>query len=302
MNEFRFLNFKTLYKYKGKLLHSTGNGYVGNSACFNTIFSTFDAKIAENKITSYQGVELRYSLVFLDAHKEELLSSSINNKCFFNKRQLLQYIKTLVRIVDISDIRIEDIFIQRYPAFEVSFTINSRPIAHKYALFYLRRAYEFPFNMILMDVYRIRRNNPKLWRIPLQTLYSIYQLAFATPTSGHDINFGPRSFMFSNKEIRNLLDNFDFGGRSNRLDYLTGTDEIKSWVSYQKSKDFLKSISTEETARKYFSNNSTRLVKESLLGTDKEGNLENWLKPQIIEAKNNRYLEIYDIVRQHFRK
>lgn len=302
MNEFRFLNFKTLYKYKGKLLHSTGVGYVGNSACFNTLFTAFDARIAENKITSFQKVELRYSLVFLNAHKKELLSSSINNKCFFNKRQLLQYIKTLVRIVDISDISIKDVFIQRDPAFEVSFTINSRPIAHKYALFYLRRAYEYPFNMILMDVYRIRRNNPKLWRIPLQTLYSVYQLAFATPTSGHEINFGPRSFMFSNKEIRNLLDNFDFGGKTNRLDYLTGTNEIDSWVSYTKSRDYLKSISTEETAKKYFSKLRGGLVKESLLGTDKEGDLENWLKPEVIEAKNSRYLEIYDIVRQHFKK
>ena len=301
MNEFNYLNFKTLYKYKGKLLNSVGNGYVSNSACFNTIFSAFDARIAENKITSYQKVELRYSLVFLDAHKEELLSSTVNNKCFFNKRQLLQYVKTLVKIVDISDIRIKDIFVQRDPAFEVSFTINSRPIAHKYALFYLRRAYEFPFNMILMDVYRIRRNNPKLWRIPLQALYSVYQLAFAAPMSGHEINFGPRSFMFSNKEIRNLLDNFDFGGKSNRLDYLMGANELDSWSNYLKSRDYLKSISTEKIARKYFSNSKIG-VKESLLGTRKGGDLESWLDPEIIEAKNSRYLEIYDIVRQHFKK
>ena len=141
----------------------------------------------------------------------------------------------------------------------------------------------------------------KLWRIPLQTLYSIYQLAFATPTSGHEINFGPRSFMFSNREIRNLLDSFDFKGRSNYLDSLTGASELDSWSNYSKSRDFLKSISNEEIAKKYFSN-PKREVKESLVGTQKGGDLENWLKPQIFEAKNSRYLEIYDIVRQHFKK
>ena len=140
MDEFRFVEYNTEYSCKGEL-----NQQMGKRACFGYVFDEL-----------YESMSIQYEIIIyknIDFCVEEKLS----NACFLNKEQLRNHIKQAKGIYDFkySIKEIDDW--NGYKVFKVILTLKKLPEGfHKYLLTWLRYTYEFPYNMLLQDAYKLK--------------------------------------------------------------------------------------------------------------------------------------------------
>lgn len=71
----------------------------------------------------------------------------------------------------------------------IHFTICDCKLAHKYALTWIRYLYEYPYNIILKEAYRLKNYNLRFKRINISNLYMACSFAFPSmPGTGHSVN------------------------------------------------------------------------------------------------------------------
>ena len=141
MKDFEFLDYCTEYSCKGDYTQK-----MKQCACFGFIFNRVETELVTEtyKIILYKGTE--YS-------KENHQS----NACLFTHRQIKNHLKQAQEIYPFK-FRVTEGYQYGYDFFRVTLTLNKLPgTFHKYLLTWLRYLYEFPYNVILLDAYKLKR-------------------------------------------------------------------------------------------------------------------------------------------------
>lgn len=135
MNEFNYLNYCTKYSVSGSFKKS-----MKEEACFRSIF---DKATDDGSYT--------YTIVLYTSNKK--LNEQKNNYCFFNKSQVKNHINQLK---DLGDFK--SIVIDKKDRIEVIIKISEQcNLFHRYLVSWIRYLYEFPYNVLLLDAYRLKQ-------------------------------------------------------------------------------------------------------------------------------------------------
>lgn len=184
MREFDFNSYFTKYSCSGNFELKDNN----NTACFAQVVEILKKK--KRKFTE------TYHIRCYDASNKNVLGSWKSNKCFLNQRELLNHVKQLRSIMDIKGISVKKI--DNY--FLVSATISAYETSHHYFLNWVRKTYEFPFNMYLLHARRLRR---KLFRESIFNLYNIVAYAYRGNNYSHDTGCG--GTLYTVEELKKRL-------------------------------------------------------------------------------------------------
>ena len=134
--QFVFLNFHTEYSSSGTLEKEMCREY-----CFSDVFYGKARQGNEYVIKFYLG-------------EIGLKDGAKNNACFLTKEELSDYISLAKKIHDFEFSIDEDEKIKG--VLNVTVRLSATRIVHRYILTWIRYAYEYPFNMYLMDAMRLK--------------------------------------------------------------------------------------------------------------------------------------------------
>lgn len=137
MDNFKFLNYHTEYGCEGTVYKK-----FGTESCFGKIF--------------------RCDLVYLDEKylirlykKDCILKTRENNSCFVGIKEIKRHLKMISSLLVFEKYKFKIEEKENY--FDVTLEIKADRLYHQYVLTWLRYLYEFPFNMILKDAKRMRK-------------------------------------------------------------------------------------------------------------------------------------------------
>jgi len=160
MNEFRGVNYCTLYECRGDVSHS-----LRTDCCFHTVTKDDGDFYMSN----------HYEIVFFKG-LEYLQTTYNNNSCFLTRSQIEYYMNMLKQFVsfeyalldgeytrdDFTDEDFCDNFgfcedndIESMKYFQLNITLAGNILQHKFLLKMVRALYEYPFNMEFLDLIRL---------------------------------------------------------------------------------------------------------------------------------------------------
>lgn len=143
MNEFRFLSYHTEYSCTG-----TYNKEMCANACFAGVFSRvhYDSDIVYT-IHLYSGIDFCTKYHY-------------SNACLFSKHEIRNHLRQLKGIYPFGYRVLEKSNNEGQVYYEVKLHLNNVPATfHKYVLTWLRYTYEYPYNVILKDTYRLKKDS-----------------------------------------------------------------------------------------------------------------------------------------------
>ena len=135
--QFVYLNFHTEYSSEGTLEKAMCREY-----CFSDVFYGKTRQGNTYVIKFYMG-----ECGLNDGQK--------NNACFLTKEELYDYISLAKNIHDFEFSITEDE--DNKNILDVQITLSAKRVVHRYILTWIRYAYEYPFNMYLMDAIRLKK-------------------------------------------------------------------------------------------------------------------------------------------------
>lgn len=193
MREFSCLNYHAEYTCEGSI-KTEGNG----DACFSSIFRSLT-----NTCNNVYRV-----VVYKDDHFIKLVRGS--NACFLSKIELSNHLRQLqslypfkFSIIEETREVDEDISV---PCYLVTMHLKDVPeLFHKYVLTWLRYTYEFPYNTILLDTYRLKKF-PIFRFTSISNLFNIVSnCANVHVGEGHSISESHVHQPLSKKELRERI-------------------------------------------------------------------------------------------------
>lgn len=189
MNEFRYLNYCTVYRSTGSITLDKDT-----RACFGHIFDAVDDG---DDITYYIEIHMGISLC---AEQRQ------SNACLISKDEIRKHIRVLNDLYPIT-YRVYSYRDSPNKVF-VRIRIKDAPATfHKYALTWIRYIYEFPFNTILSDVYKLRKDESYRF-MSTSTLFNAIANCIDDPDDigwGHDIGEGYLHSPLTRKQLRERL-------------------------------------------------------------------------------------------------
>ena len=179
---FNFLNFCTRYKSVGSVEHG-----MRNAACFGDVFGG-----PENQKNTYN-IE-----IYFNKYEDE-----DNNNCHLTTEQLVEFINEIKKVVyfDHSLEKREDKYI-------LKFTLKASKIYHKLVLTWIRYTYEFPYNMVVEECFKLREVHG-FKRITLFNLFNVVGPSLNYSEHGSEIHaigiFYKFKKLMSYKDISNKI-------------------------------------------------------------------------------------------------
>lgn len=132
--------------------------------CFSTVFDKYNH--LEKHSATYT--------VYLYKGLKYLKSGYKNNSCFMTADEIAEHLRETKKIFSF-DFEIKEYNKRKFPVFVVTLELKNLPGAfHKYLLTWLRYAYEYPNNMLLMDAYKLREV-PSLENTPVRDIMNVIQ-------------------------------------------------------------------------------------------------------------------------------
>lgn len=140
---FDYLNYSTIYQASGDLVFE--NKKLVREACFSYIFRNVRNNKKQHIIYS---IYISTDLSFIQENHE-------NNFCILTEEQIRFHISYL-RFISSFKYRITKKFIDDYPGFRIDLDLNAIGIVHKMFLTWIRYLYEYPYNLVLYDSFKLR--------------------------------------------------------------------------------------------------------------------------------------------------
>lgn len=193
MKDFQFLDYHTEYSCKGDFAKPMKQEY-----CFSFVFSNTnkDSVSEEYVIILYKGIGFCKK-----KHKA--------NACLFTKQQIRNHLKQAqgiypfrYRVTEVPNWKF------RGAVFQVHLTLKDVPgTFHKYILTWLRYMYEYPYNVLLCDAYKLKKE--KCFRYSsISNLFNLVLGSFCkNPRLIHQIAKNEISKKMSKKELQIKLKN-----------------------------------------------------------------------------------------------
>lgn len=141
MKEFSYLDYYTEYSCSGKI-----NKRLSVASCFSKVFN----RIKDNATESYKIIIYK---------KDQLCQVRGSNMCFLTQRQIHNHLKQAQEIYPF-EFRIgkRSNYKGKYDVYTINLKlINVPSLFHKYLLVWVRYMYEFPYNVILLDAYKLKQ-------------------------------------------------------------------------------------------------------------------------------------------------
>lgn len=140
-DKLRYLSFHNEYSAKG-----TRDNSLQHRVCFADILNRGTIKEEHYELKVYKGAELA-------------LKHNKSNSCFLNKDELSEHLSRAKQIVNF-EFSIEETDHEysgnSYPGYLVKIDLDAPHVYHRYVLTWFRYAYEYPFNLLLMDARRLQ--------------------------------------------------------------------------------------------------------------------------------------------------
>lgn len=179
---FNFLNFCTRYRSVGSVDHN-----MRNAACFGDIFGG-----PERQKNTYV-IE-----IYFNKYEDE-----DNNNCHLTTEQLVEFINEIKKVIyfDHSLEKHEDKYV-------LKFILNASKIYHKLVLTWIRYSYEFPYNMVVEECFKLK-DVYGFKRITFFNLFNVIGPSLNYSEHGTDIHAIGRFYHFkkimSYKDISNKI-------------------------------------------------------------------------------------------------
>lgn len=193
MKDFQFLDYHTEYSCKGEFEKK-----MCTEACFSFVFRrTSEENVSEEyEIILYKGTD--FSRVM---HK--------SNSCLFTKKQIRNHLRQAQGIYPF-DFYITEVpdWGKGYNVFKVRLKLTNVPgTFHKYLLTWLRYTYEYPYNVILYDAYKLKKD-PCFRFTSMSDLFNLVLGCFSEdPRDIHQIARNQVSKTMLKRDIREKLQN-----------------------------------------------------------------------------------------------
>lgn len=140
---FDYLNYSTIYQASGDLVFE--NKELVGEACFSYIFRNVKNNKKQHIIYS---IYISTDLGFIQDNYE-------NNFCILTEEQIIFHISYL-RFISSFKYKITKKFIDDYSGFRIDLDLNAIGIVHKMFLTWIRYLYEYPYNLVLYDSFKLR--------------------------------------------------------------------------------------------------------------------------------------------------
>lgn len=195
MKDFQFLDYWTEYSCKGAFEKE-----MDTEACFSFVFRNISRKDVseEYEVILYKGTDF----------SREKHSS---NSCLFTKKQIKRHLKQAQDIYPF-DFRITEVadWKDNFDVFKVQLKLTDVPgTFHKYLLTWLRYTYEYPYNVILYDAYKLKKD-PCFRFTSMSDLFNLVLGCFnENPRDIHQIAKNQVSKPMRKKDIRTKLRNIE---------------------------------------------------------------------------------------------
>lgn len=141
MKEFRYLSYCTQYSCSGDI--STKEI---KAACYSKVFHSIfgqEQHSIKYNIIIYKGIKFA-----VEQHK--------NNACILSRREIRKHLDCAKRIIDF-EYKISEEKRGDYPVYILHIKVDACSTFHKFLLTWVRYMYEFPYNMLVLDVIRLKR-------------------------------------------------------------------------------------------------------------------------------------------------
>lgn len=140
---FEYLNYSTIYQASGDLVKENKN--LEGEACFSYIF---------RNVKNNKKQHIIYS-IYISTDPSYSQENRENNFCILTEEQIRFHISYL-RFISSFKYRITKKFIDDYPGFRIDLDLNAIGIVHKMFLTWIRYLYEYPYNLVLYDSFKLR--------------------------------------------------------------------------------------------------------------------------------------------------
>lgn len=140
---FDYLNYSTIYQASGDLVFE--NKKLVREACFSYIF---------RNVRNNKKQHIIYS-IYISTDPSFIQENHENNFCILTEEQIRFHISYL-RFISSFKYRITKKFIDDYPGFRIDLDLNAIGIVHKMFLTWIRYLYEYPYNLVLYDSFKLR--------------------------------------------------------------------------------------------------------------------------------------------------
>ena len=193
MKDFQFLDYHTEYSCKGTLEKE-----MDVEACFSFVFNQIDeGNVSEEyEVILYKGTNFSR-----EKHN--------SNSCLFTKKQIRNHLKQAQGIYPF-DFHITEAAKWRggYSVFKIHLKLTNVPgTFHKYLLTWLRYMYEYPYNVILYDAYKLKKD-PCFRFTSMSDLFNLVLSCFnENPAVIHQIARNQVSKTMLKRDIREKLQN-----------------------------------------------------------------------------------------------
>ena len=193
MKDFQFLDYHTEYSCKGAF-----ERHMNSAACFSYVFgNTGERNISEEyEVILYKGTDF--------SRKEHR-----SNSCLFTKKQIRNHLRQAQGIYPF-DFHITEAAKWRggYNVFKIHLKLTNVPgTFHKYLLTWLRYMYEYPYNVILYDAYKLKKD-PCFRFTSMSDLFNLVLSCFnENPADIHQIARNQVSKTMLKRDIREKLQN-----------------------------------------------------------------------------------------------
>ena len=220
---FKYLNYCTIYQASGDLVFENKN-LVGE-ACFSYIFRN----VKDNKKQ-----HIIYS-IYISTDPSFIKENRENNLCILTEEQIIFHISYL-RFISSFKYRITKKFIDKYPGFRIDLDLNAIGIVHKMFLTWIRYLYEYPYNLVLYDSFKLREEKRFIEKSNYLNIVN-----FVTTFYSNDwIHQIPKS----NNKIPEFVTRKSFKNRLMKCDFLNDILEnsniqIEQFTEYDEIEDFI---------------------------------------------------------------
>ena len=184
--DFKFLEFCTYYSSKG-----TTNKDLAREYCFSKIFYGEDHQTNDYVIYIYKnGFE-----------------QNRDNNCIISKEQLIEFIDEINKFYKFNyDLKsIKD-------GYKLEFTLDAPLIYHKVILSWIRYSYEYPFNVAVYELFKVR-NEKGFKRLTMLNLFNLIGSTMNCSKHGTSIHAIGRFYdwkkLISYKDFKKTMDDFN---------------------------------------------------------------------------------------------
>ncbi len=143
--------------------------------------------------------------IFINKNKKLVEDRSRNNYCFLTRKELCRHVNLLKKVMEVT-FKVEE----HDDYFTVIADIDGYCPAHKYMLTWVRYAYEYPYNVMCLDVNHARKEKEFRFVSKVNLFNVLCKSGFSELGGGHSLvpTYGTNILLKTNSEIKTTLNKY----------------------------------------------------------------------------------------------